>query len=120
MDLNQPEPLGTWLLRQARNRGITAEQVADLLGIPVHRIRQFTTATDLDDLPVRAIRAMASQLDLPWPDWLQPVDIHPDDRTDPTSPAHRAGRSETDAKNNEITAFRPAQRKLLSMARTSS
>ncbi len=87
MDMNQPEPLGTWLLRRARNHGMTGEQLADLLGLPVHRIRQFITAADLDELPVRAIRAMASHLNLPWPDWLQPVDTRPDDRTDPTSPA---------------------------------
>ncbi|MEQ4723620.1 hypothetical protein [Nonomuraea sp. B19D2] len=87
--MKQPEPLGTWLLRRARNHGMTGEQLADLLGLPVHRIRQFATAADLDDLPVRAIRAMASHLGLPWPDWLQPVDT-PDDRTDPTSSAPTA------------------------------
>ncbi|MEU4511201.1 hypothetical protein AB0G05_17055 [Nonomuraea wenchangensis] len=69
---------------------MTGEQLADLLGLPVHRIRQFTTAADLDDLPVRAIRAMAGHLGLPWPDWLQPVDTRAHGRTDPTSPTPTA------------------------------
>jgi hypothetical protein len=55
--------------RGAHDHGLTTTELADLLHLPSHRIRQITTITDLDDLPLRTIRALASALDLPWPSW---------------------------------------------------
>ncbi|MEV0404197.1 hypothetical protein [Actinoallomurus sp. NPDC050550] len=81
MDLRQSDPLGTWLLRRARNHGMTSEQLADLLGLPVHRIRRLASGADLDELPVRAVRAVAQRLDLPWPGWLDHRPTRPDDHT---------------------------------------
>lgn len=94
MDLNKPSSLGAWLLRRARDHGLTGSQLADLLGLPVHRIRQITTTADLDDLPVRTVRAMADALGMTWPDWLQPTsapepDTSVDRTTYPTSDANR-------------------------------
>ncbi|MGW4644301.1 hypothetical protein ACWEN6_37680 [Sphaerisporangium sp. NPDC004334] len=81
MDLTPPEPLGARLLRRARDRGLTTGQLADLLGLPVHRIRQLTTPADVEDLPLRAVRAMAEALALAWPSWLDTGDA-------PQSPHH--------------------------------
>lgn len=68
--MNQPNTLGGWLLRRARDHGLTNSELADLLGLPIHRIRQITTTHDLDDLPVRALAALAERLELDWPQWL--------------------------------------------------
>jgi hypothetical protein len=67
--MNQPSTLGGWLLARARDHGLTNSELADILGLPIHRIRQITT-TDLDDLPGRALAALAERLDLDWPQWL--------------------------------------------------
>jgi hypothetical protein len=78
MDMSKNNPqqpgLGPWLLARARDHGLTSNELADLLGLPCHRIRRITTVTDLDDLPMRAIRAVASALHLTWPGWLDPAD----------------------------------------------
>ncbi|GAA0341822.1 hypothetical protein NE235_00625 [Actinoallomurus spadix] len=97
MDMRQPDPLGTWLLRRARDHGMTSEQLADLLGLPVHRIRRLTDGADLDDLPVRAVRAVARRLDLPWPGWLDHSPTRPDDHTVQASPATNSTDSLDDA-----------------------
>ena len=76
MDLNTPPSLGSWLLRRARDHGLTSTELADLLGLPSHRLRQITTTADLDDLPLRTLRALSVALDLPWPGWLEPS-THP-------------------------------------------
>jgi hypothetical protein len=71
---NPPQPgLGAWLLARARDYGLTSNELADILGLPCHRIPRIVTAADLDDLPVRTIRSLASALDLTWPGWLDPA-----------------------------------------------
>ncbi|MCO5994119.1 helix-turn-helix domain-containing protein [Actinoallomurus rhizosphaericola] len=87
--MTRPDPLGTWLLRRARDHGMTSEQLADLLGLPVHRIRRLASGADLDDLPLRAVRALARRLDLPWPGWL--------DQTPQAEPAANSADSLDDA-----------------------
>lgn len=66
--MNEPS-LGEWLLHRARDHGLTTSELADILGLPIHRLSQLTT-TDLDDLPVRALAALAERLELHWPEWL--------------------------------------------------
>lgn len=84
MDLStdpDTEPgLGPCLLRRARERGMTGEDLAELLALPVHRIRRITTSAELDNLPTATIRALATRLDLPWPQWLQPPSSAPTHR----------------------------------------
>lgn len=75
LDMNHPSTLGGWLLAHARDHGLTNSELADILGLPIHRIRQITT-TDLDDLPVRTLAALAERLELDWPEWL-PHRNHP-------------------------------------------
>jgi hypothetical protein len=91
MDMSKNNPqqpgLGPWLLARARDHGLTSNELADLLGLPCHRIRRITTVTDLDDLPMRAIRAVASALHLTWPGWLDPANTKPAPARPPAIPA---------------------------------
>jgi transcriptional regulator with XRE-family HTH domain len=82
--------LGPWLLRRAREHGMTGDDLADLLAMPVHRIRRITTSAELDNLPAGTLRALAARLDLPWPQWLQPTSSaraqpRPDPHTEPAA-----------------------------------
>lgn len=82
--------LGAWLLARARDHGLTSNELADILGLPCHRIPQIITVSDLDDLPVRTIRILASALDLAWPGWLDPAaGPPPDDHVTSADPAAR-------------------------------
>ena len=68
-------PAGTFgqdLLARARSRGVTSDEVAALLALPVGDIRRLTSPTDLDQHAAATLRALAERLDLPWPDWLTP------------------------------------------------
>jgi hypothetical protein len=91
---NPPQPgLGAWLLARARDHGLTSNELADILGLPCHGIPQVITVADLDDLPVRTIRSLASALNLTWPGWLDPATEPghhlppPDDHDTSTDPA---------------------------------
>ncbi len=64
--------LGPWLIQRARDHGISSYQLADMLGLPHHRLQQLRIVRDLDDLPMRLIRRVAEALNLTWPDWLHP------------------------------------------------
>lgn len=94
MDMTTPPQLGlgAWLLDQARDHGLTSNELADILGLPCHHIRQLTAVADLDDLPVRSIRALAQALDLPWPGWLSPPASA---RSHHPPPDHRSSSADT-------------------------
>ena len=104
MDLNTPPPpgLGAWLLRRARDHGLTGTELADLLGLPSHRLRQITTVTDLDDLPLRTLRALSAALDLPWPGWLEPS-THP--APPPAAPPISAGQASDPGRVGAVLAL---------------
>jgi hypothetical protein len=50
LELRSSRNLGERLLARARQHGLTSEQTADLLGMPVSQLRRLTPA-DLADLP---------------------------------------------------------------------
>ena len=61
---------GNQLLTRAREHGMTSEELATLLGIPISTIRALTGPDTLDNHPAEVLRTLAERLDLPWPDWL--------------------------------------------------
>ena len=65
---------GRDLLARARARGVTGDEVAALLGLPVATIRRLSGAHELDSHATATLRALAERLDLPWPAWLT---LHP-------------------------------------------
>ncbi len=82
------ETFGVDLLARARAHGMTGEELASLLGIPVSRIRVLTSPEALGNHPARVLRILAERLDLPWPEWLTspqewPGPPPPDARQDP-------------------------------------
>lgn len=83
-----PPTFGFDLLARARARGVTSDEVATLLGLPVAAIRRLTGPHDLDQHAAATLRALAERLDLPWPDWLTtdprwPASSTPDTQPDP-------------------------------------
>jgi transcriptional regulator with XRE-family HTH domain len=66
----QPPTFGRDLLAHARARGVSGEEVATLLGLPVTTIRRLCGAHQLDQHTAATLRALARRLDLPWPPWL--------------------------------------------------
>ncbi|MFC4122490.1 hypothetical protein [Nonomuraea zeae] len=44
-----------------------------MLGLPYHRLQQLTLVSELDDLPLHAIRRITHALNLAWPTWLEPA-----------------------------------------------
>uniref|UniRef100_UPI003F499519 hypothetical protein n=1 Tax=Nonomuraea sp. CA-252377 TaxID=3240003 RepID=UPI003F499519 len=93
-------PLGPWLLQRARDHGLTSYELSDLLGLPHHRLQRLKLVSDLDGLPLGAIRRLSHALNLTWPDWLEAAD---GPRPRPTQPGtldtttDRASRAFNDA-----------------------
>jgi hypothetical protein len=93
---NTPPTFGRDLFTRARARGVTSEEVATLLALPVAAIRRLTSPNDLGQHTTATLRALAARLDPPWPSWLTPEpewpppvppDTHPDAaRVTPFSP----------------------------------
>jgi transcriptional regulator with XRE-family HTH domain len=81
----QPSTFGRDLLARARARGVTGEEVATLLGLPVATIRQLSGAHELDRHAAATLRALARRLDLPWPPWLDTAPCWP-----PAAPGTRS------------------------------
>jgi hypothetical protein len=84
---NTPPAFGRDLFTRARARGVTSEEVATLLALPVAAIRRLTSPNDLGQHTTATLRALAARLDPPWPSWLTPEpewpppvppDTHPD------------------------------------------
>lgn len=71
----QPPTFGRDLL--ARARGVTGDEVAALLGLPVATIRRLSGAHELDSHATATLRALARRLDLPWPAWLDTAPCWP-------------------------------------------
>lgn len=67
-----------WSPQRAREHGMTSEELAALVAMPVYRIRTLTSVADLDQLPVAALRTLATELHLPLPAWLTPHESWPD------------------------------------------
>ncbi|MGC4832208.1 helix-turn-helix domain-containing protein [Micromonospora sp. DT68] len=85
----QPSTFGHLLLAHARARGVTSQEVATLLGLPIAAVRRLTGAHELHQHSASTLRALAERLDLPWPEWLatglgQAQTAQPHDRADPT------------------------------------
>ncbi|HEX4815373.1 MAG TPA: hypothetical protein VFV66_21735 [Nonomuraea sp.] len=92
-------PLGPWLLQRARDHGLTSYELSDLLGLPHHRLQRLKLVSDLDGLPLGAVRRLSHALNLTWPDWLEADDdLRPRPAPDtPDTTADRASRAFDDA-----------------------
>jgi hypothetical protein len=89
MDMTPPN-LGQWLLDRAHEHGLTSEQTADILGMPVDQLRRLTPA-DLTELPVAKVADLATRLGLDWPTWLT-LPPAPHETTGPATPPPEAAR----------------------------
>ena len=81
----QPPTFGRDLLARAHARGVTVDEVAALLGLPVATIRRLSGAHQLDRHAVATLRALARRLELPWPPWLDTAPCWP-----PAAPSARS------------------------------
>ena len=84
MTPSKPTTFGQYLLDTARVNGITADEIAELLQMTIHGIRQLTGPADLGQHRLAVVRALAGRLHLPWPAWLDPTDTRrPEPSPDP-------------------------------------
>lgn len=81
-----PSTFGSDLFTRAHAHGVTSQEVATLLALPVATIRRLTSSSDLDQHTTAALRALAERLDLLWPPWLATAPTWPP----PAPPATRS------------------------------